>query len=183
MRTNPEAVIPKRSATKRIGLIKAGPQDISVTRTSLDWGVKVPWDEKHVFYVWYDALINYATAVGYGQDEARFEKWWPVVRHLIGKDILRFHCVYWPALCMAAGIDPPRVPSTGTCWWAGKKCQRRRSTKFRRPTWCQTFGVDGFRYHFLRDQPFGPTASSPTRAWSLATTPTSPTTSATCWRG
>jgi methionyl-tRNA synthetase len=77
---NPEAVGPEAKRNEAIGLIKAGLQDISVTRTSLDWGVKVPWDEKHVFYVWYDALINYATAVGYGQDEARFEKWWPVVR-------------------------------------------------------------------------------------------------------
>jgi methionyl-tRNA synthetase len=68
-------------------------QDISISRTSISWGVPVPWDPAHVFYVWYDALINYATAIGYGSDPARFEAWWPAVHHLIGKDILRFHCV------------------------------------------------------------------------------------------
>ncbi len=68
----------------------------------------MPWDPDHVFYVWYDALINYATAIGYGDDPERFAQWWPAVHHLIGKDILRFHCVYWPAMLLAAGIDPPR---------------------------------------------------------------------------
>ena len=67
----------------------------------------MPWDEGHVFYVWYDALINYLTAIGYGADEQRFALWWPHVHHLIGKEILRFHCVWWPAMCMAAGIEPP----------------------------------------------------------------------------
>ena len=67
----------------------------------------VPWDDRHVFYVWYDALINYATAVGFGTDEARFDTWWPSVHHVIGKDILRFHCVYWPAMLLAAGEPPP----------------------------------------------------------------------------
>ncbi len=122
---NPEAVTPEAKRNEAIGLIKGGLQDISVTRTSLDWGVRVPWDEKHVFYVWYDALINYATAVGYGEDEARFEKWWPVVHHLIGKDILRFHCVYWPALCMAAGIDPPhRIAVHGYLLVGGEKMSK-----------------------------------------------------------
>jgi len=153
---NPEAVTPEPKRNEAIGLIKAGLQDISVTRTSLDWGVKVPWDEKHVFYVWYDALINYATAVGYGQDEARFEKWWPVVRHLIGKDILRFHCVYWPALCMAAGIDPPRVSVHGYLLVGGEKMSKTAFNQISPADLVPTFGVDGFRYHFLRDQAFGP---------------------------
>ena len=69
--------------------------------------MQVPWDTTHVFYVWYDALINYLTAIGYGEDAARFETWWPAVHHLLGKDIIRFHCVWWPAMCMAAGIEPP----------------------------------------------------------------------------
>ena len=153
---NPEAVTPEPKRNEAIGLIKAGLQDISVTRTSLDWGVKVPWDEKHVFYVWYDALINYVTAVGYGQDEARFEKWWPVVRHLIGKDILRFHCVYWPALCMAAGIDPPRVSVHGYLLVGGEKMSKTAFNQISPADLVPTFGVDGFRYHFLRDQAFGP---------------------------
>ncbi len=153
---NPEAVGPEAKRNEAIGLIKAGLQDISVTRTSLDWGVKVPWDEKHVFYVWYDALINYATAVGYGEDEARFDKWWPVVHHLIGKDILRFHCVYWPALCMAAGIDPPRVSVHGYLLVGGEKMSKTAFNQISPADLVPTFGVDGYRYHFLRDQAFGP---------------------------
>ncbi|MGH9099411.1 MAG: class I tRNA ligase family protein, partial [Acidimicrobiales bacterium] len=73
----------------------------------ISWGVPVPWDEAHVFYVWYDALINYLTAIGYGRDDDEVAKWWPSSHHLIGKEIIRFHCVWWPAMCMAAGVDPP----------------------------------------------------------------------------
>ncbi len=104
---NPHAVGPPAKRNEALAFIKSGLHDISITRTSTTWGVPVPWDERHVFYVWYDALINYATAVGYGEDEERFAKWWPSVHHLIGKEIIRFHCVWWPAMCMAAGIDPP----------------------------------------------------------------------------
>ncbi len=109
--SQPEAVAPESKRNEAIGLIRQGLQDISISRTSINWGVPVPWDPAHVFYVWYDALINYATAIGYGSDRERFETWWPAVHHLIGKDILRFHCVYWPAMLMAAGEAPPhRVP-------------------------------------------------------------------------
>ena len=83
------------------------PATFSISRTSITWGVPIPWDPRHVTYVWYDALINYATAIGYGQDDVRFATWWPAVHHLIGKEIVRFHCVWWPAMCLAAGIDPP----------------------------------------------------------------------------
>jgi len=135
---NPGAVTPEAKRNEALGLIKGGLQDISVTRTSLEWGVRVPWDEKHVFYVWYDALINYATAVGYGEDMERFSLWWPSVHHLIGKDILRFHCVYWPALCMAAGSTHHiGYLSTGSCWSVGRKCPRPPSTRLRRPTSCR----------------------------------------------
>src|SRR5271155_3828541 len=103
----PEAVRPTGKRNEALAFIRGGLRDISITRTSLQWGVRVPWDERHVFYVWYDALINYSTAVGYGTDDERFAKWWPAVHHLIGKEIIRFHCVWWPAMCMAAGIDPP----------------------------------------------------------------------------
>ncbi len=103
---HPDAVRPLSKRNEALGFIRGGLKDISITRTSFRWGVPVPWDAGHVFYVWYDALINYLTAVGYGEDEARFSRWWPVAHHLIGKDILKFHCVWWPAMCMAAGIDP-----------------------------------------------------------------------------
>ncbi len=98
---------PTGKRNEALGIIKGGLEDISITRTSTRWGVEVPWDDAHVFYVWYDALVNYLTAIGYGEDEARFDAWWPAVHHLLGKDIIRFHCVWWPAMCMAAGIDPP----------------------------------------------------------------------------
>ncbi len=154
---NPGAVSPESKRNEALGLIKGGLQDVSVTRTSLDWGVKVPWDGKHVFYVWYDALINYATAVGYGSDEARFDKWWPAVHHLIGKDILRFHCVYWPALCMAAGIEPPhRISVHGYLLVGGEKMSKTAFNQISPADLVADFGVDGYRYHFLRDQPFGP---------------------------
>jgi methionyl-tRNA synthetase len=150
-------VTPEAKRNEALGLIKGGLQDISVTRTSLEWGVRVPWDEKHVFYVWYDALINYATAVGYGEDMERFSLWWPSVHHLIGKDILRFHCVYWPALCMAARIDPPhRISVHGFLLVGGEKMSKTAFNQIAPADLVPIFGVDGYRYHFLRDQQFGP---------------------------
>jgi len=105
--TFPDAVRPATKRNEALSFVRGGLKDISITRTSLRWGVPVPWDEGHVFYVWYDALINYLTAIGFGEDEERWRHWWPGVHHLIGKEIIRFHCVWWPAMCMAAGVDPP----------------------------------------------------------------------------
>jgi len=107
------------------GLLEQGLKDISVTRTSVSWGVQVPWDPAHVFYVWYDALVNYLTAIGYGKDEARFAAWWPYVHHLLGKDIIRFHGVWWPAMCLAAGIEPPgHLLVTGWLLSGGEKMSK-----------------------------------------------------------
>ncbi len=154
---NPGAVTPEAKRNEAIGLIKGGLRDISISRTSITWGVPVPWDAGHVFYVWYDALINYATAVGYGADPARFAAWWPEVHHLIGKDILRFHCVYWPALLMAAGLEPPkRIAVHGFLLVGGEKMSKSALNQISPADLIPTFGVDGFRYHFLRDQAFGP---------------------------
>jgi methionyl-tRNA synthetase len=153
----PGAVTPEPKRNEAIGLIKGGLRDISISRTSISWGVPVPWDPKHVFYVWYDALINYATAIGYGSDPDRFEAWWPAVHHLIGKDILRFHCVYWPALLMAAGVDPPhRIAVHGYLLVGGEKMSKTALNQIAPADLVETFGVDGYRYHFLRDQAFGP---------------------------
>ncbi|HET9075446.1 MAG TPA: methionine--tRNA ligase [Acidimicrobiales bacterium] len=155
--SNPGAVTPEAKRNEAIGLIKGGLRDISISRTSISWGVPVPWDPRHVFYVWYDALINYATAIGYGSDPARFEAWWPAVHHLIGKDILRFHCVYWPALLMAAGLEPPhRIAVHGFLLVGGEKMSKTALNQIAPGDLLPTFGPDGFRYHFLRDQPFGP---------------------------
>jgi methionyl-tRNA synthetase len=154
---DPLVVSPEARRNEAIGLIRQGLQDISISRTSIQWGVPVPWDPAHVFYVWYDALINYATAIGYGSDRARFDRWWPPVHHLIGKDILRFHCVYWPALLMAAGEAPPhRVHVHGFLLVGGEKMSKTAFNQIAPADLIPEFGVDGYRYHFLRDQAFGP---------------------------
>ena len=154
---DPDVVAPESKRNEAVGLIRQGLQDISITRTSINWGVPVPWDPAHVFYVWYDALINYATAIGYGSDRERFEAWWPAVHHLIGKDILRFHCVYWPALLMAAGEAPPqRIHVHGFLLVGGEKMSKTAFNQIAPADLVPDFGVDGYRYHFLRDQAFGP---------------------------
>ena len=154
---NPDAIAPESKRNEVVGFIRQGLEDVSITRTSLSWGVPVPWAPGHVFYVWYDALINYATAIGYGTDDDRFHKWWPAVHHVIGKDIIRFHCVYWPALLMAAGEEPPaHVHVHGFLLVGGEKMSKTALNQIAPADLIPQFGVDGFRYHFLRDQTFGP---------------------------
>jgi len=154
---NPDAVHPATKRNEALGFIHQGLQDISITRTSTRWGVPVPWDDAHVFYVWYDALINYCTAIGYGHDAEQFDRWWPAVHHLIGKEIIRFHCVWWPAMCLAAGIDPPeQVLVHGWLLVGGEKMSKTALNQIAPADLVADFGVDGYRYHFLRDQPFGP---------------------------
>ncbi len=154
---NPNAVMPESKRNEAIGFIRGGLKDISITRTSIDWGVKVPWDHSHVFYVWYDALVNYATAIGFGEDDTSFSTWWPAVHHLIGKDILRFHCVWWPAMCMAAGIDPPgNIFVHGWLLVGGEKMAKSKLNQVRPADLAQEIGVDALRYHLLRDTPLGP---------------------------
>ncbi|HWE69754.1 MAG TPA: class I tRNA ligase family protein, partial [Acidimicrobiales bacterium] len=153
---NPGAVRPATKRNEALSFIKGGLRDISITRTSLQWGVPVPWDDRHVFYVWYDALINYLTAIGYGVDEERCAAWWPAVHHLIGKEILRFHCVWWPAMCMAAGIDPPaQVQVHGWLLVSGQKMSKSSLNKITPGELIADFGVDPVRYHLLRDVPLG----------------------------
>jgi methionyl-tRNA synthetase len=160
--SNPEAISPEGKRNEVLGFIRQGLDDVSITRTSLNWGVPVPWAEGHVFYVWYDALINYATAIGYGTDDERFKAWWPAVHHLIGKEIIRFHCVYWPAMLLAAGLEPPhRVHVHGWLLLGGEKLSKTvhgpaKLTDIAPARLVEDFGVDAFRYHFLRDTPFGP---------------------------
>ncbi len=166
----PQAVAPSSKRNEALSFIKGGLNDISITRTSVKWGVPVPWDDRHVFYVWYDALINYLTAIGYGEDEARFESWWPAVHHLIGKEIIRFHCVWWPAMCMAAGIDPPaHVQVHGWLLVGGSRLSKTRIreqandpdsapiklTEISPDALTEDFGVDPIRYHLLRAVPLG----------------------------
>lgn len=153
---HPEAVAPEAKRNEALGFIRQGLRDISITRTSTPWGVEVPWDPAHVFYVWYDALVNYVTAVGYGSDPERFASWWPSVHHLIGKDIIRFHCVWWPAMCMAAGIEPPaRIFVHGWLLVGGEKMSKTRLNQVSPGELVEDFGVDAVRYHMLRDTALG----------------------------
>jgi methionyl-tRNA synthetase len=153
---HPGFVQPEGKRNEALGFIRGGLQDFSVSRTSISWGVPLPWDPKHVTYVWFDALTNYITAVGYGSDEERFRTWWPGV-HVIGKDILRFHCVYWPAMLLSAGIDPPsEIHVHGFLLVGGEKMSKTKLNQIAPEELVDEFGVDGFRYHFLRDVPFGP---------------------------
>lgn len=154
---NPGAVYPESRRNEVLGFIRGGLQDISVSRTSFDWGVPLPWDTKHVAWVWFDALPNYITAAGYGDDTAAFEKWWPADFHLVGKDIIRFHAVYWPAMLMSAGLEPPRsVAAHGWLLVGGEKMSKTKLNQIAPGDLVQDFGVDGVRYHFLRDVSFGP---------------------------
>jgi len=154
----PDNITPAQYRNEALGLLKLGLQDVSMTRTSIDWGIPVPWDDKHVFYVWYDALINYATAVGYGADQERFETWWPATRHFMAKDILRFHTIYWPAMLMAAGISPmPKFHIHGYLLLGGEKMSKSGNVTNVAPAdMIEDFGVDGFRHALLRGHPFGP---------------------------
>ena len=158
---DPSPIQPEGKRNEVLGFIRQGLDDVSVTRASLDWGVPVPWAPGQVFYVWYDALINYATAVGYGSDPERFAEWWPQATHLIGKEIIRFHCVYWPAILLAAGLEPPkRVQVHGWLLLGGEKLSKTvhgpaKLTDIAPARLVEDFGVDGYRYHFLRDVPLG----------------------------
>jgi methionyl-tRNA synthetase len=154
---HPEAVQPDTRRNEVLGFIKSGLRDFSMSRTSITWGVPLPWDEKHVAYVWADALFNYCTAVGYGTDQARFDRYWPANYHLVGKDILRFHAVYWPAMLMAAGIDlPQHVFAHGWLLVGGEKMSKTRANQIEPAELVADFGADGYRYHFVADQRFGP---------------------------
>jgi methionyl-tRNA synthetase len=155
---HPDAVYPETRRNEVLGFIKGGLQDISMSRSSFDWGVPLPWDPKHVAWVWFDALPNYITAAGYGDDDpTEFARWWPADYHLVGKDIIRFHAVYWPAMLMAAGLEPPRhVAAHGWLLVGGEKMSKTALNQIAPSDLVADFGVDGFRYQFLRDSSFGP---------------------------
>ncbi|MGH2663792.1 MAG: methionine--tRNA ligase [Actinomycetota bacterium] len=153
---NPSAVEPESRRNEVVSLIKGGLRDFSISRTSFAWGVPLPWDPKHVCYVWFDALTNYITAAGYADDPGRFERTWPAAVHFIGKDIVRFHAIYWPAMLMAAGIDPPRqVWAHGFLTVGGEKMSKTKATAIHPKELVDHFGVDAYRYYFLREIQFG----------------------------
>jgi methionyl-tRNA synthetase len=154
---NPGFMGPESTRREVISFVRGGLKDLSVSRTSFSWGIPVPDDEKHVIYVWLDALANYITALGYGsEDDQKFKKFWPADMHLIGKEISRFHCVYWPAFLMAAGIPLPRsVRANGWLLFDQGKMSKSRGNIVRAETVQEVLGADALRYFLLREIPFG----------------------------
>ena len=153
---NPEFVRPQSRMNEVTSFVRQGLRDLSITRTTVKWGVPVPDDPKHTIYVWFDALHNYLTGIGYGTDEARFRKFWPADVHLMAKDILRFHAIFWPAFLMAAGIPLPKcVFSHG--WWLkdNTKMSKSRGNVLDPNIILKTFGADALRYFLLREIPIG----------------------------
>ena len=157
---HPEAVEPESARNEVLQFVRSGLTDLSISRSTFDWGVKVPWDDAQVVYVWFDALLNYATAVGLdsvgARDEAKFGSTWPADVHLVGKDILRFHAVIWPAMLMAAGVALPRkVFAHGWLLVGGEKMSKSKLTGIAPAEITDHFGADAFRYYFLRAIQFG----------------------------
>ncbi|MGA0893021.1 MAG: methionine--tRNA ligase [Ilumatobacteraceae bacterium] len=152
---HPGAIKPEFRGNEALGLIRGGLRDFSVSRTSLTWGIPLPWDQRHVAYVWFDALANYITAIGYGTDRERFGEWWPGI-HLIGKDIIRHHCVYWPAMLMSAGLEPPAGWAVGG-WLlvGGEKMSKTQGNVVNPLDLVDDVGVDGFRYYVLAETAYG----------------------------
>jgi len=153
----PDFVLPKERMNEVASFVRGGLQDLSISRTTFDWGVPVPGDPKHVMYVWVDALTNYITAVGYPNTESeKFKKYWPANLHVIGKDIVRFHAVYWPAFLMSAGIPVPRrVFSHGFLFNRGEKMSKSVGNVIDPFALADAYGVDPLRYFLLREVPFG----------------------------
>jgi methionyl-tRNA synthetase len=151
----PDFVQPASVRNEIISFVKQGLSDLSISRSSFDWGIKIPWDNTHVLYVWFDALLNYITAIGYGSDEENFKRRWPATQ-LVGKDIARFHAVIWPAMLMAAGLEVPKqVFGHGWLLVGGEKMSKSKLTGIAPSQITETFGVDAFRYYFMRAINFG----------------------------
>src|SRR3981189_378120 len=154
---DPNYVLPRERLNEVLSFVKGGLQDLSISRTTFDWGVKVPGNPKHVMYVWVDALTNYITAVGYPDTRRKtFRRYWPADLHVIGKDIVRFHAVYWPAFLMSAGVEVPRrIFSHGFLFNRGEKMSKSVGNVIDPFALADAYGVDQLRYFCLREVPFG----------------------------
>ncbi len=154
---NPDFIAPTSRRNEILSFVKGGLLDLSVSRTTFDWGIPVPDAPGHVMYVWLDALTNYITAAGFPDEtSAKWQKFWPADAHFVGKDIIRFHAVYWPAFLMAAGIAPPkRISSHG--WWVvdGEKMSKSVGNVIEPRQLAETYGLDQIRFFLLREKPFG----------------------------
>jgi len=153
---HPEFIQPVSRRNEIGNLVREGLQDIAITRRGFTWGIPVPFDPDQTIYVWFDALLNYITAVGYGADDARFAAAWPADVHVIGKDITRFHCALWPAMLMSAGLPLPRqVFAHGFVYNKGAKVSKSAGTAIDPMDVFRVHGADAFRYYFMRECPFG----------------------------
>jgi methionyl-tRNA synthetase len=158
---HPDFIQPETRRNEILSLVQNGLQDVNVTRAGQDWGIRVPFDETFTIYVWFDAVLNYITAIGYGADEDRFRQWWPANLHIIGKDITRFHCALWPAMLLAADLEPPQAvfahgfvyrknEDTGEVQKIGKSL----GNVVEPMEIITRFSAEAFRYYFLRECPF-----------------------------
>jgi methionyl-tRNA synthetase len=159
---HPEFIQPESRRNEIIRLVESGLQDISITRKGFTWGIPVPFDPEQTIYVWFDALLNYITAIGYGTDEARFARLWPADVHVIGKDITRFHCALWPAMLLSAGVPlPRRVFGHGFVYrkneesGEAEKISKSLGNVVEPMEIIQKFSAEGFRYYFMSQCPFG----------------------------
>jgi methionyl-tRNA synthetase len=154
---NPDFIQPRSRRNEILNFVREGLRDLSISRTSFSWGIPIPEHENHVIYVWFDALTNYITALGFPSDsDGQFEKFWPADVHIIGKDILRFHTVYWPTFLLAAGLPlPKKVFAHG--WWTveGQKMSKSLQNVVEPNMLIDQYGVDAIRYFLLREVPFG----------------------------
>ena len=153
---HPDFIVPEKYRNEIIAFVKRGLHDLSISRTTFNWGVPVPGDERHVMYVWVDALTNYITATGYPDTDAARKNFWPANAHVIGKDITRFHCIFWPAFLMSAGIELPlQVVVHGFLFSKGEKMSKSVGNVVDPFTLVDHYGVDQLRYFLLREVPFG----------------------------
>jgi methionyl-tRNA synthetase len=166
---NQDFIQPETRRNEVLNFVQGELKDVNITRIGETWGIRVPFDQEHTIWVWFDALLNYITGIGYGTDEERFARWWPADLHVIGKDITRFHCALWPAMCLAAGIEPPRrVFGHGFVYREGEKESKSKRTALPPPEALAAalggvvepmelitkFNAEAFRYYFLRECPF-----------------------------
>jgi len=153
---HPDFIAPQSRRNEVTSFVRQGLHDLSISRTSFRWGVPVPGDDAHIMYVWLDALTNYISALGYPEESGLYRRFWPADLHLVGKDIVRFHAVYWPAFLLAAGLAPPkRVFAHG--WWTveGEKMSKSLGNAIDPHSLIATYGLDQFRYFMVREVPFG----------------------------
>jgi len=152
---NPGFISPKIRENEVVNVIRGGLEDVSISRSGKSWGIPLPIDRDHVIYVWFDALTNYISALGYGTDGDLFERYWPADVHVIGKDITRFHCVIWPSMLMAGGVELPRsIFAHGFISLGGEKMSKTRGNILDPSAMAGVFGADGLRYLLMREVPF-----------------------------